>query len=1002
MREKILQKGILTGVLMLLLTFTVSAQTVVNSIVDMIPYLSQDEVNVKLAPGTYEVVADDFNTDDGIYGNAVINIIGRQSKALFLFSGHNSTYDFTDVIINIDTEIFQRVSGYQFYEVHTIGNGNTVKNLTLIDVGETAPATGAVNLVLDGSHNLIEGFHVTVRGSFPYGYGDVFGKGGGPVIAHDKHSACLIRGESNHVKNCSFIHRAYGHCIFMQAASNPTIEGCYVEGEMRTTDDILLEEGTGSPADEVDFMTTWGYRLPPGYMISLGEAGIRAYNAGETLIDGVNYDRGTSNPTVINCTVKYMRTGVTVAHATGDKYVEGCVALACENGFSLGGGTLKNCSADAVYGPVYRNTYDSDNSYNADITILPPSEEYYNGLGVVAYVGGSDHNLVFRGDPADVNPDLKIMVGGDLQGLRVLHGSNPTQNNLSSSNVVIQNLSGYPMELTDVSSTTTGQTCGEFLDEGTDNDINVEDCETACINESSVEVPSTIESGVRFKYYEGTWDDIPTFSGLDAVKSGSALNIDLSEAAAVDNFALVFNGYINVGNSDSYTFYITSDDYAMLSIDGVEVIAGETSAEDGEKTGWICLDAGYHSILVEYYEQEGSNKLTLAYEGTEITKTTELDLYSVPYSDGENLALDGIASQSSTDFEGSAWRAIDGDLNGELTGGSVTQTETDFDAWWQVDLGKTVAIGEINIYNRTDVCCSSRLGNFTVSILNSEGEEVYSKFVTESPSPSMIVDAFGVEGSIVRILLDDLNILSLAEVEVYKAPNAAITAEIQEDAVGYCAVDGATESTNEGYTGNGYANVDSGRGTGITWNISGEPGNYQFKWRYAMETEATAQLAIDGSNMFDSDLVLTKTSSESDWVEISRTVTVTEAFSEVKLVSTSFGGLPNIDFMEVVGYDFSIQECEQEIEEVLSSEDENSPTGISVYPNHFDDKLQIDLLNANYNQYVIYNINGRIVKRNQIKNDTQALTLNVEKLNRGVYVLVLSGNNSYESVKLIK
>ncbi|WP_373942907.1 hypothetical protein OEG92_07370 [Polaribacter sejongensis] len=111
----------------------------------------------------------------------------------------------------------------------------------------------------------------------------------------------------------------------------------------------------GSVADLIDFYTVWGYKLPAGYMKSTGEAGIRAYNAGETIIDGVEYSRGTSNVTVKNCTIKHLRTGVTLAHATGTKYVEGTTAIGCENGFSLGAGNRSRFLCRLCLWPCIRN-----------------------------------------------------------------------------------------------------------------------------------------------------------------------------------------------------------------------------------------------------------------------------------------------------------------------------------------------------------------------------------------------------------------------------------------------------------------------------------------------------------------------------------------------------------------------------------------------------------------------------------------------------------------------
>lgn len=52
-----------------------------------------------------------------------------------------------------------------------------------------------------------------------------------------------------------------------------------------------------------------------------------------------------------------------------------------------------------------------------------------------------------------------------------------------------------------------------------------------------------------------------------------------------------------------------------------------------------------------------------------------------------NLALDGAASQSSTDYGGVAANAIDGNTNGVFNKGSVTHTEAEDNPWWQVDLG---------------------------------------------------------------------------------------------------------------------------------------------------------------------------------------------------------------------------------------------------------------------------------------------------------------------------
>lgn len=447
------------------------AQIVVSSIAELLPYLDDDNVEVQLAPGTYTIREKDAR--NGRYPSET-EMGDRTVKALLLFSGNNSTYDFTGVTIKVETGVFQSALGkFQVYQVHTTGNKNVIKNLTMIDVGtvDDHPMGGCVNIVMDGSHNRIEGFHVTSTGSKPYGYGDAFGKGGrNNVIGHKKHSTFLIRGLYNHAKDCTLIHRTYGHCIFMQAASYPTIEGCHVEGEMRSTDDMLKEKGSGSAADRVDFMTTWGYKLPKGYMMSTGEAGIRAYNAGTTIINGEIIERGTDNPTVLNCTIKNMRTGVTLAHATGTKYVEGCTVIGCEQAYAIGSGKLIDCSADAAYGPVYKGTYERDRNTEVEITILP-AETYYNGSKALAYISGNNHKFTFHSEDTNISKDLKIFVGGYYDGLRVREDSNPSQNNHAATDIEINNFTDYPIILSSKSSGITGKSDGPVDDDGSKNKV---------------------------------------------------------------------------------------------------------------------------------------------------------------------------------------------------------------------------------------------------------------------------------------------------------------------------------------------------------------------------------------------------------------------------------------------------------------------------------------------------------------------------------------------------
>ncbi|MFY0713605.1 hypothetical protein J1D01_08010 [Seonamhaeicola sp. NFXS20] len=444
-----------------------TAQTMVNSLQELLLYLDDNNVHVKLKPGTYTISAKDIH--EGHFKSATV--VKNQANVLFLFEGNNSIYDFTGVTINVKTEVLSAFPSKreELYEIQIIGNKNILKNLTMVDEGSVhdAPTRRATNIVMDGASNRIEGFHITTRGAYPYGYGDAFGKGGKSVINHRKHSSFLIRGYKNHAKNCTIIHRSYGHAMFMQAADWPIIEGCYVEGEMRSTDDMWTEKGMGSEADKVDFKTVWGYKLPKGYMMCLGEEGIRAYNGGETIIDGKEYRRGTSNPTIINCTVKNMRAGVTLTHATGKKYVEGTTVIGCERGFCIGSGNIVDCYADTQYGPALGVDYESDQGTKADITLLPYEGKSYNGSGHAAIIIGSNHKIILRNAVGNANKNLKINIGGDNKTIGLLK----RDENYSASNIILHNFTDYPVVLDDNSKNCTGVSVGQVIDEGSNNHI---------------------------------------------------------------------------------------------------------------------------------------------------------------------------------------------------------------------------------------------------------------------------------------------------------------------------------------------------------------------------------------------------------------------------------------------------------------------------------------------------------------------------------------------------
>lgn len=134
-----------------------------------------------------------------------------------------------------------------------------------------------------------------------------------------------------------------------------------------------------------------------------------------------------------------------------------------------------------------------------------------------------------------------------------------------------------------------------------------------------------------------------------------------------------------------------------------------------------------------------------------------------------NLALNKSATQSTDPgWGGPASDAVDNNTSGNWSDGSVTHTNYDNLAWWQVDLGGTYTINSVQVWNRTD-CCAERLTNFNVTLLDANQAVVASANYPAQAGSATTITITGT-GRYVKVQLAGTNYLSLAEVKVWGAP----------------------------------------------------------------------------------------------------------------------------------------------------------------------------------------------------------------------------------------
>ncbi|KRV47874.1 glycoside hydrolase [Wenjunlia vitaminophila] len=168
-----------------------------------------------------------------------------------------------------------------------------------------------------------------------------------------------------------------------------------------------------------------------------------------------------------------------------------------------------------------------------------------------------------------------------------------------------------------------------------------------------------------------------------------------------------------------------------------------------------------------------------------------------PGSELRNLVFGASSTQSSTDYNGAAARAADGNRYGDFTGGSVTHTSQEAEPYWQTDLGASKRLDKVVVWNRTD-CCVDRLSNFWViasdtPITARSLEEartrrgVTATRVAALSGPSVEV-AFDRSARYLRIQLEGTDYLSLAEVEAFGdeviSPSARAQQWVQDNRFG--------------------------------------------------------------------------------------------------------------------------------------------------------------------------------------------------------------------------
>lgn len=346
----------------------------IDSLADFERALASRGNKIRLKPGVYRI--DHAQADN---------------KTLFHVTGSNNHFDLRGVTLQLDTRVLAAMRGkvHQLAGYRITGSNLIFEGGVFEDLGQEPPYESLSDFDVGGNDITFRDCTFTVRGSAPYGYGDLFGKGAGALVRLQKHAAMSVRGNNTQILGCRFFMHTFGHAIHMHGAQNTLVQDVSIEGTLRNSDEILAE--TTGHAARLQYKNHYGRPIRPNTMICLNEDAIRAY------LDG-GRDKPhprTADITVINCTVKRMRGGVTLALASGKIDVRGCTVTECGypgHAYSLPtGARVRDCRGDAAYAPLLHMGYSHQHDADIEMTLL--AAQRYVGNNLVALLNGSRHKV---------------------------------------------------------------------------------------------------------------------------------------------------------------------------------------------------------------------------------------------------------------------------------------------------------------------------------------------------------------------------------------------------------------------------------------------------------------------------------------------------------------------------------------------------------------------------------------------------------------------------------
>ncbi|XP_073678319.1 uncharacterized protein [Garra rufa] len=224
---------------------------------------------------------------------------------------------------------------------------------------------------------------------------------------------------------------------------------------------------------------------------------------------------------------------------------------------------------------------------------------------------------------------------------------------------------------------------------------------------------------------------------------------------------------------------ITNENLYPERLDGAEIRIGNSLLSNGNSNPLarrISSIPGGKSVTFEWEKGIRGRYINVVIHGSNrLVCLCEVEVYGYPAPDGENVALQGKATQISLYGNYYASNANDGNKDGVFLHGSCSHTEKDLSPWWRLDLLKKHKVFSVVITNRAEAT-SVRLNGAEIRIGNSLDMNGNNnpRCAVISSIPSGFSSTFkcdGMEGRYINVVIPGREeFLTLCEVEVYGSP----------------------------------------------------------------------------------------------------------------------------------------------------------------------------------------------------------------------------------------